>query len=300
MHISPENSQNLQYRFDFLKLQKFWLICSLTVFVIGAAAYVMRGGFRYHIDFTGGSELLIAMEKPTDISKIRDVINEKVWKDAVIQCVGSTGKEFLIRMGDTERTTEQAIKDTFVSAMPDNKMSISSIQRVGSTTGKDTTKNAVIAIFLALLILLLYIAIRFEFRFGLGALASLVHDVSMMLTFLILTGEPVSLHILASVLAVMGYSLNDTIVIFSRMRENFKKNKGASEYDLANLSINQTLKRTILVSSSTFVAVSAIYVFGGETLRGLSKIMLLGIIVGTYSSIYIASPVALFFKKEEK
>lgn len=300
MQLSPENSQNLQYRFDFLKFQKFWLICSLTVFAVGIAGYIMKGGFQYNIDFIGGSEILIAMEKPTDISKIRDVVSSKIWKDSVIQSVGSTGKEFLIRMGDTEHTSEQAVKDAFVSSLPDNKLTINNMQHVGSTAGKDTTKNAVIAVFLALLILLLYIAVRFEFCFGLGALASLVHDISILLTYLILSGEPVSLHILASVLAVMCYSLNDTIVIFSRMRDNFRKNKGGSAYQIANLSINQTLKRTILVSSSAFMAVSAIYVFGGETLRGLSKIMLVGIVVGTYSSMYIASPVALFFKKEEK
>ncbi|NDD55143.1 hypothetical protein EBZ39_14985 [bacterium] len=134
--------------------------------------------------------------------------------------------------------------------------------------------------------------------FGIGAVISLVHDVLAVMVFILLTGEPISLHVLGSILAVLGYSLNDTIVIFARIRENLLKHTGASEYQLFNLSINQTLKRTLLTSGATALSALALVIWGGEALRGLSVVLLVGIIVGTYSSIYIASPATLAIKQK--
>ena len=289
----------VKYRIDFLKYRYFWMFVSIAFFAVGVAAYVMKGGFRYAIDFSGGAELRIVFDRSIDIGKVRDAMSAKGWKDAVIQSVGNTGKEFLIRVATLSDDAEEKIKDTLGAAAADTKVRIDSKQWVGSEVGTDTTKNAVIAIMLSLLILLLYIAMRFEFRFGLGAVASLVHDLLAVLVFLLLTEEPISLHVLASVLAILGYSLHDCIVIFSRIRENFKKMKGASEYDIVNVSINQTLRRTILTSFATLLSVAGILVFGGEALYGLAIVLFVGIIVGTYSSIYIASPVMLAIKTKK-
>lgn len=289
-------TETVKYRIDFLKYRYLWLAVSVGYLLIGAAAYVMRGGFNYHIDFTGGAELRVSFEKAIDIGSVRNAMSSSGWKDAVIQSVGTSNKEFLLRVGSMNDGLENQIKNALSSGIQGNAVQIDNIQVVGAEAGKDTTKNAVIAVLLSLLVLLLYIAVRFEFRFGIGAIACLLHDILAVMTFLLITGEPVSLHVLASVLAVLGYSLNDTIVIFSRIRENMKKLRGAPEYDIANLSTNQTLKRTILTSVATALAVIAILVLGGETLRGLSLVMLVGIIVGTYSSIYIASPAMLAVK----
>jgi preprotein translocase subunit SecF len=290
------NTQPVKYKIDFLKYRYIWIAISLIYLLIGGVAYVIKGGFRYSIDFTGGAELRVAFEQPTDISKIRTVMGNKGWKDAIIQSIGSTNKEFLIRIGSMDSGTEKTVKNALDQEIANNKVRIDNVQWVGSEVGKDTTRNAIIAVLLALVILLLYIAMRFEFRFGIGAVASLIHDVLAVLVFLLLTEEPMSQHILASVLAILGYSLNDTIVIFSRIRENLKKMRGIPEYDIVNISINQTLKRTLLTSFATMLSVLSIVIWGGETLRGLSIVMLVGIIVGTYSSIYIASPAMLAIK----
>lgn len=293
-------TDSVKYRFDFLKYRSLWLLVSLAYFVVGIVIYVARGGFSYHIDFTGGAELRVSFEKSSDIGTVRSVMTSKGWKDASIQSVGSTGKDFIIRVGSLESDTEDRIKQDLASGIQDNPARINNISWVGAEVGKDTTWNATMAVLLSLLFLLLYIAVRFEFRFGIGAVISLTHDLLAILTFILLLNESISLHVLAAILAILGYSINDTIVIFSRIRENMKKFRGISEYDLVNLSINQTLRRTTLTSGATLLSVLAILLLGGETLRGLSLVMFIGIIVGTYSSIYIASPVMILAGKIKK
>ena len=292
-------NEAVKYRIDFLKYRYFWTFVSLAFFAVGIAGYVMKGGFRYAIDFSGGAELRVVFDQSIEIGKVRDAMTASGWKDAVIQSVGNVGKDFLIRVSSLSGDAEEKIKDSLGKAAVGNKMRIDGKQWVGSEVGKDTAKNAVIAIILSLFVLLFYIAMRFEFRFGLGAVASLVHDLLAVLVFLLLTGEPISLNILASILAILGYSLHDCIVIFSRIRENLKKMKGVPEYDIVNLSINQTLRRTILTSFATLLSVAGILVLGGEALYGLSIVLFVGIIVGTYSSIYIASPVMLAIKTKK-
>lgn len=294
------SADTAKYRVDFLKYRYVWLAVSIAYFVIGAAAYVIKGGFNYHIDFTGGAELRVSFEKPVDIGDVRSAMSSGGWKEAAIQSVGSTNKDFIIIVGSIADDTESNITSALSQGLSDNKVTIDNIQLVGPEAGKDTTKNAIIAVLLSLVILLLYIAARFEFRFGVGAVICLIHDILAIMVFLLLTGEAMSLHVLASILAILGYSLNDVIVVFSRIRENFAKLKGMSEYDIVNLSINQTLKRTILTSFATMLSVLAILFLGGETLRGLSLVMLVGIIVGTYSSIYIASPAMLAAKTNKR
>ncbi len=289
---------SIKYRFDFLKYRYLWLAISVIYFIVGIAAYVVRGGFNYHIDFTGGAEIRVSFQSPVPIGRVRDAINKGGWSDSVIQSIGTSQKEFIIRVADMDENTEPAIKKALASSITDSPVHIDNVEWVGAEAGKDTVRRAALAIMLCLVILLIYIAIRFEFRFGIGAVACLLHDILAVIVFLLISGEAVSLHVLASLVAVLGYSINDTIVVFSKIRENFKKYKGVSEYDLANLSINQTLRRTILTSAATTLSVLAILFLGGETLRGLALVMLVGIIVGTYSSIYIASPTMLAIKRK--
>ena len=290
----------VKYKFDFLKYRYAWLAVSIAYVVIGVAIYFVKGGFSYHVDFTGGAEVRVSFEQSLDIGKLRGIMTDRGWKDASIQSVGSTNKDFIIRVGSLESDSEDKIKDDLKTGIPDNKASVDNITWVGPEVGSETKTNAIIAILLAILILLLYIAARFELRFGLGAVVALAHDLLAIMAFLLISGEQISLQVLAAILTILGYSMNDTIVIFSRIRENFAKMKGVSEYDLVNLSINQTLKRTMLTSFSTLLAVLSIFILGGETLRGLSLVMLVGIVVGTYSSMYIASPIMMMIKGNKK
>lgn len=286
--MSFSGSKTIQYRYDFLKYRSIGYALSAALLVIGLVTYFVKG-FQYNISFTGGAEMRLAFEKPLDIAQLRSSIGSLV----ELQEIGTQKREFLVRAAKPESDLETTIVGILARDLPDNKVSVEDIKWVGPEVGKDTQWNAVKAVLISLLVLLLYIAVRFEFRFGVGAVAALLHDVLMILVFLLVAGEQVSLHVLAALLAVLGYSLNDTIVIFSKVRENMKKLRGVSEYDIVNLSINQTLRRTILTSLSTFLAVMSIVLLGGESLRGLSLVMCLGVIVGTYSSIYIAGAVML-------
>ncbi|MFH1254499.1 MAG: protein translocase subunit SecF [bacterium] len=295
------STKSLSYRFDFLKYSKIWIGVSIAYLILGVVGYVIMGGFKYHIDFTGGAEIQVAFENPIDTATVRSVVEKAGWSQAVIQEIGNSKKEFLIKLGGALETgLEDKVKSAITTNVPGNKLEIRNINWVGAEVSSDTTWNAIKAIFLSVLILLLYIAFRFEFAFGMGAVIALLHDLLFVLAFILITGEQVSLNVLAAILAVLGYSVNDTIVIFSRMRENLKKMPGVSEYEIANLSINQTLTRTVLTSSATVLSVLAILFLGGSTLRDLSLIMFIGIVVGAYSSIYIASPVMLFIKSYKK
>lgn len=290
------STSNVKYRFDFLKYRYIWFVVSLVYLIACIAAYFVMGGFKYHIDFTGGAEISIVMENQVDTAKIRSAVANGGWKEVIIQEMGNSKKEYLIRLGgQIESGLEAKMQKVISESMPDNKLEIRNVQWVGAEVSSDTTWNAIYAVFLSILILLLYIAFRSEFSFGFGAIIALMHDMLFVLAFILITGEQVSLNVLAAILAVLGYSINDTIVIFSRIKENFKKlnGQGVSDYDIVNLSINQTLTRTVLTSFATLLSVLAILFLGGETLRGLSLIMFIGIVVGTYSSIYIASPVML-------
>ncbi len=294
--------QSVQYRFDFLKYRFACLFFSIAVLAAGLVYYLFIGGFKYHIDFTGGAEMRVAFSKPVDAHNLRTALTADGWKDAVIQSVGKTGQEFLIRVGSLDSSLETDIKKSFAKNFAGNEISIGNIDWIGAEVGKDTKWNAIKAVLLSMFILALYIALRSEFKYGIGAVLSLIHDILVIMVYILITGEAISLHILASILAVIGYSLNDTIVIFSKIQENYKRLAGTaiSDYDLVNLSINQTLVRTTLTSFATLLSVASILFLGGETLHGLALIMFIGIIIGTFSSIYIASPSMLWAQTRAK
>lgn len=291
----------VKYRFDFLKYRVAGLMFSVLVLVTGLVTYAVRGGFSYHIDFTGGAEVRVLFQQPLSIGAMRQALGGDATSGAEIQELGSDGKSFLITLHTNTLTDdlESSFKALLQQNFPDNPAEISGIEQVGPEVGKDIKWNSFKAVFLSLILLLLYIAIRSQFSYGVGATIALLHDVLMMLVFILLTGQQISVHILAAILAVLGYSLNDTIVIFSRVRENLQKMSGLSEYDVINLSINQTLKRTILTSVSTFLSILAIIILGGDTLRGLSMVMAAGVVVGTYSSIYVATAVMYMLSKKQ-
>ena len=279
---------------NFLKYRRFCFALSAAFLLVGLVAYFVKGGFTYHIDFAGGAELRIAFENKIDIAKVRKAMSEKGWKNFVIQSIGRQDTNFIVRVGGQSLDNlEEKFRADVDSATPGNKMTIENIDWVGAEVGKDMQRNAIFAILLSLLIVLIYISIRSKYAYAIGAVIAIAHDILAVLVFLLLIGEPISLSVVAALLAILGYSLNDTIVIFSRIRENLIKMRGDSIYHIANISLNQTLTRTIRTSVSTLLALISFYVFGGEALRGFAVAMIAGTVIGTYSSIYIASPVML-------
>ena len=289
---------------NFLKYKSMCLMLSIGFLVFGAVAYFYLGGFNYSIDFSGGAEINVTFEKPIDIGILRTAISGEGWKDTVIQSIGKSGKEFIVKIGGAiADDLEEKFKIAIDKATPDNKMTVNYMDWVGSSVGKDMRSNAIIAVLLSLFLILLYVAVRSKYGYALGAVAAIAHDMLAVMVFLLIIREPISLPIMAAILAILGYSLNDTIVIFNRVRENVKKMRGADLQDIVNTSVNQSFKRTLLTSFSTLLALGSFLVLGGETLRGFSLTMIAGVIVGTYSSIYIASPVMMFFgvsPKKEK
>ncbi|MCK4650645.1 protein translocase subunit SecF [Candidatus Babeliales bacterium] len=278
---------------DFLKYRHICAIISAIILFVGLVAYFIKGGFKYHIDFSGGTQIRVSFDKKVNISDLRKAIAKEGWKDSIIQSIGISGREFLVRVGDQIEGVEKKFKSNIDRAITYSKMTVDNVDMVGAEVGKNIKWNAIIAILLSLILILLYVAIRYKYIFAVGAVAAIAHDVLVVLVCVLLFGEPISLHVLAAILAILGYSLNDTIVTFSRIRENLKKMRGDTLINITNTSINQTLKRTLLTSISTLAAVGSFFLLGGETLRGFSFVMLIGIIVGTYSSIYIASSVIL-------
>lgn len=199
----------------------------------------------------------------------------------------------MIRVKQEGKGLEEQFKAVTQENIIDNAATVDHISWVGAEVGGDIKHDAFLALLLSFLVILLYIALRSQFRFAVGAIAALAHDVLAVMTVVLVCNEQMSLNVLAALLMTLGYSINDTIVIFSRIQENFVKLKGRSEEEIVNLSINQTLRRTLLTSLTTFLAVASIYLLGGEALKGFSLAMLVGIVAGTYSSVYIASPVML-------
>jgi preprotein translocase subunit SecF len=284
---------------DFLKHRYICFAVSAVLLLVGVGAYFVKG-VKYDVGFAGGTSFNISFEKKINISDVRKAVSDKGWPDAVIQSVGSKGIQFLVQIVSHEVSIGDKFKKEVGESLSEYKMDVGSIERVGPEVGKDIKWNAVKAVLLSLLIILLYVAIRSKYRFAAGAVAAIAHDMIIVLACLVIFGEQMSLHVLAAILAILGYSLNDTIVIFSRVRDNMKKMKGASEIDIVNTSLNQTLRRTMLTSISTFLAVGSIFILGGKALHGFSLAMLIGIVVGTYSSIYIASPVMLALKPSKE
>ncbi len=277
----------------FLRYRFVCLAFSVLFLLGGVVTYVYRGGFNYHIDFVGGTELQVTFEKAISANDLRKALSGDSWQDPVIQSLGTTGTQFLIRVKQEGKTLEDRFLKTIHKQIRDNEVTIDQIAWVGAEVGNDIKWDAFIAIMLAFLGMLLYIAFRSQYRFAVGAVVALAHDMLVVLAVLLMLNEQISLNVLAALLTTLGYSINDTIVIFSRIQDNFTLLKNKTEEEIVNISINQTLRRTLLTSFTTFLAVSALYLVGGEALKGFSLSMLVGIVAGTYSSIYIASPVML-------
>ena len=275
-------------------------LLSLILISVGVAAYIYNGGFRYSVDFTGGTDIRMRFEKPENTAVIQKAVYDE-WKGTVYNIIDAN--EIIIRMQDTPETVEnldQKILATVDAVSTDNPGAILEVNSLSSSVGDSLRYASLKAIIIALFLMLLYIAFRFEFAFALGAVVALLHDPIAVLTVFLLLNREISIDVIGGLLAVLGYSINDTIVIFTQIRKNLKLMKGQPIAVIVDTSINQTLRRTILTSLATALVVGSMFVFGGDAIHSLSLAILIGILVGTYSSIFVASSIMMYFYKEEK
>jgi preprotein translocase subunit SecF len=287
-------------RYDFIGKRKFALWLSLIAILLCVGSIFLHRGLRYGVDFAGGLLVQVKFSKAVDISEVRKAMDAMGMKDAVVQKFGGED-EFLIRVEKTSEDLEEASKRIQTSILEQFKAQPPEIRRVevvGPKVGQDLKKKAVWAVGLSFLGILIYVAFRFhEFAYGLGGIAALFHDIIITYGVISIFNIEYSLTLLAVILSIIGFSINDTIVIFDRVRENIKKMRKDNLETIFNVSINETLGRTILTSGTVMMVVLILFFFGGPVIHDFAFTLAIGLISGTYSTIYIAGPVVLFWEK---
>lgn len=286
-----------QTNIDFLGLRKWSAILSL-VLCLGSIFSLAYHGLNWGLDFTGGTQIQVSFGKPVEISNVRAQLQKAGFGDAVVQSYG-TSEDVLINVAPHKNVNQQALSQQIVQALPG--ATLKRVEYVGPQVGAELATKGALAVLIAMLGTMIYIAMRFEYRFAIGAAVALIHDPILILGMFSFFHWEFNLISLAALLAVIGYSLNDTIVIFDRIRENFRKMRKGTPIEIVNLSINQTLSRTIMTSATTLVVVLALFVYGGPMIHGFATAFIIGIVVGTYSSIYVAGAlsVALGLSRED-
>jgi preprotein translocase subunit SecF len=275
-------------KFDFMGMRRIAMIASGLLIFISIVSLVI-GGLNLGIDFTGGTEIELGYPSSAKVDEIRMTL-EKAGYDASVQIFGSD-KDILIHLAPTGGANKNTISGEVFQILkkqtPDIEMR--QVEFVGPQIGDELRDQGGIAMLLALAGILIYVSLRFEFRFSVGSVIALLHDVMITLGFFAISGIEFDLTILAAILAIIGYSLNDTIVVFDRVRENFLKLRKVTTENSINISINQSLSRTIVTSLTTLLVLIALFFFGGEVIHGFALAMIVGVVIGTYSSIYVAS-----------
>ena len=274
----------------FNKYYNQFNILSVSLVVVSLFFLVFKG-LNFGIDFKGGTLIeLRSNDNKINVSSLRDNLSQMNLGDVSVKKFGND-TDFLIKFENNEnKNVIEEIKKNLDKSFGNN-FNFRRVENVGPKVSAELLRSGVIAISVALALMLIYIWIRFEWQFSLGAILALFHDVIVTLGLFSLLGLEINLSIIAAVLTIVGYSMNDTVVIFDRVRENLRKYSDIKIFDLTNISINETLSRTIITSVTTLLALFSIYLFGGEILKGFSLAMILGVIFGTYSSIYIANPI---------
>ncbi len=282
-----------QTKFDFMGIRKWTAILSAVIMIVSLGLLYFKG-LNFGLDFTGGTQLELRYEDPVNFEDVREQLDQAGLTGAKVTQYGSA-RDVLVKLTNREGVSEQELGQLVLNAlkMHQDKVELRRIEFVGSEVGENLAQQGTLAVVVALFAMMLYIAIRFEYRFGVSAAVALMHDPILILGVFSFFQLDFDLAVLAAILAVIGYSLNDTIVIYDRVRENFRKVRKETPKEIMNLSINQTLSRTIMTSTLTLMVVVALYFLGGESLRGFSLALIIGILVGTYSSIFVAGALAL-------
>jgi preprotein translocase subunit SecF len=282
---------------DFIGKKTYALIFSAILVTVSILSLATQG-LKFGIDFTGGTLIEVGYQKPVDLDEVRDILSKEKFNGANVQYFGSTN-EILIRL-EPQGVSSAKISSNIIRLLGDD-VDIRRVEFVGPKVGEELTNDGGLAMLYALIGILIYVAIRFEYRFALGSISALIHDVIITLGIFSLLQLEFDLTVLAAILAVIGYSLNDTIVVFDRIRENFLATRHTDPKRIINGALNQTLSRTIMTSVTTLLVLLALFLLGGEIINSFSLALLIGVVIGTYSSIYVASSmiIALGITKED-
>ena len=278
---------------QFMKLRIPAMVIS-TVLILGSLTSLVVNQLNWGLDFTGGTLIEVGYEQSADLEAIRAQMDAGGYSDAVVQNFGSS-QDVLIRLAPRDGVKAVEIGDQVMETLraDGTEVDMRRIEFVGPNVGEEVTEQGGLAMLVALICILIYVAMRFEYRFALGSVAALAHDVILTLGLFSVLQLEFDLTVLAAVLAVIGYSLNDTIVVSDRIRENFRKIRNAEPEEIINISLTQTLNRTIITSLTTILVLVALFYKGGALIHGFATALLFGVVIGTYSSVYIASAVGL-------
>jgi preprotein translocase subunit SecF len=291
--------------YDFIRWWKTAAILT-AVFVVAGLGSLAIKGINYSIDFTGGTLMQLEFKQPPNVADIRAAVEGSGVNNPEVQQFGSD-REFTVRAQDHRDVSAQGsgaesvakqIENALVKQYGAGAFTVKRTEAVGPRVGSELRRGAALALGISFLVTLVYLAIRFEWRFGVAAVIATAHDVLTTLAFLKLMHLEVSLTVIAAILTVLGYSLNDTIIIFDRVREDLKKKRNEPLYDTLNRSINETLPRSVMTHATTFLATLALLLFAGEVIRPFAWVMVFGIVTGTFSSIYIAGPMLLWIERK--
>lgn len=287
---------NPNSKVDFMGARRWTAAFSLLIFVVSISALLVNG-LKWGLDFTGGTQIEVTYPQAADLAQIRDSLNKIGFTEAQVVSYG-TSKDVLISIAPRADKNQSGLVGEVMSVLPGATKQ--RVDFVGPQVGKELATKGALAIIVSLLATMIYIAMRFEYRLAISAAVALVHDPVLILGVFAFFGIEFDLKALAGLLAVIGYSLNDTIVVFDRVRENFVKIRRSNSVEIMNTSINQTLSRTIMTSVLTLCVVVALFVYGGEAIHGFSLALIIGILIGTYSSIYVAGALAVALGLDRK
>lgn len=284
--------------FDFMGRRWVGFIISILL-TLASLGLLFSKGLNLGIDFTGGILMEINTEEPADLGVLRGTLGHQGFGEVSLQNIGdiAAGRDVMIRIQVSEKDDQSVIVNKVKALLAEHiksKIDYRKIDYVGPTVGKELIESGVMAVLLAFACIMLYVWFRFEWQYGVGAILALVHDSILIIGFFALTQLEFGLTAIAAILTIVGYSINDSVVIYDRIRENMRRFKKMPIFDLLNVSINETLSRTVLTASTTLLASIALLVFGGEVIRAFSAAMVFGVIIGTYSSIYISAPTLIY------
>ncbi len=279
---------------DFIGQQRTAIILSLII-IFCSIVLLFTKGLNFGLDFTGGTLVELGYAESADLDQVRSLLQNSEFSGAVIQNFGSS-QEVLIRLAPVAELDSAEVGNKILALLQQGGQQIEMrrIEFVGAQVGEEFAESGAIATLLAILGILAYVSVRFQARFAVGAIVALVHDVMITFGFFSLTQMSFDLAALAAVLTVIGYSLNDTIVVYDRIRDNFRLMRNSSVVQVFNVSLNQTLSRTVMTGVTTLLVLGTLFFLGGESLHAFSTILILGIVIGTFSSVYIASPVTIY------
>lgn len=291
MELFPVDS-----KFNFMRFRYVALTVSVILLIAAVFAFFVRG-LNYDLDFTGGTLIEVYFEQPADVTKVRDILAENNFGHATVQNLGDLNtvairlKPINSKIEQTQETA-QLVLSTLKKEYP--AVALKRSDFVGPQVGKELAENGLLAVIFVAIGFMIYITARFEWKFALAAILATLHDVVVSTGYFAMTQHDFDLNVLAGILSVMGYSINDTIVVFDRARENFRSMHRITPMDLLNRTVNQTLSRTVITSLVAFLTVLSLYLFGGNALQGMAESLMLGIVLGTLSSIFFACPLLLW------